>query len=159
MAAPTCASSDVARLLLTRVGDPGGDFSASTHPTAVQVAALIAQVVVEVQAVVGADVDPSLASLATLTVATGVAAQVELSFTDDDAEDPASKYAQLIALYWGEGPDSKNGVGGRLGLLAKAQADIDSGGDLGTVEDPRPWATFPDPALVGAPVTSWYERY
>lgn len=159
MSAPTCTSADVARLLLTRVGDPGGDFSPTTHPTKTQVDALILQVVVEVQAVVGTDIDASLAALATLTVATGVAAQVELAFTDDIAEDPDSKYEQFLALYWGDGPDSKSGVGGRLGLLAQAQADLDSGGDLGTVEDPRPWATFPDPVAVGAPVTTWAERY
>lgn len=158
MAAPTATSADVARLLLERVGDPGGDFTATTHPTQAQVNGLIAQIVVEVQAVVGIDVDASLASYATLTVATGAAAMVELAFTSDaDRED--SKYVRLQSRYRGnEWLVDPSKVGGMLGTLQRAQADLAAGSPLG-VDEGRPWATLPDPVRDGTPMTTWAERY
>ena len=159
MSAPTCTTAEVAAIIPERCLDSGGDFTTSTHPTAAQVGALITQIATEVMSVVGASVDSSLDSYAHLVVATGVAAQVELAFTNDVAQDANSKYEWLQDQYWGDGPDSKGGIGGRLKLLADAQADIVAGGDLGTVEDPRPWATFPDSALPGFPMTTWVERY
>lgn len=145
--APTATSADVARLILERVGDPGGDFSPTTHPTKDQVDELIAAVIQEVEARVGTTIDDSLASFGSLVVATGVAAQVELAFTSDVPRDTQSKYEQLQKLYME-----------RLGILDDAQQAINAGAEPGDVPG-TPWATFPDTTSAGFPVTTWATRW
>lgn len=159
MAAPTCTSADVAELVPERVGSTGGDFTATTTPPQVKVNDLIAKTIQEVIAAVGPTVDSSLAAYATMVVATGAAARVELAFTNAMARDPQSKYAQLWSQYWGDDP--KN-VGGMLKLLADAQSRVADGIATGVSDIVLPWGEFPlttatDPA--GVPVTLLTERY
>lgn len=145
--APTATSADVARLVLERVGDPGGDFTPSTHPTKDQVDELIAAVCEEVIARVGRTVDNTLSVFASLVVATGVAAQVELAFTSDVPRDTQSKYEQLQKLYME-----------RLGILDDAQQAITAGEEPGDMPG-MPWATFPDTNVRGFPITRWATRW
>lgn len=148
MGAPTCTSADVARLILERVGDPGGDFTVDTHPTQAQVTSTITNIATEVKAVVGATVADALDELAELVVAVGTAALIELAFTDSEgARDPQSKYGQLQARYEL-----------LLERLKVAQADVGSGDALGEGYV-GPWATMPDPPYDGTPATTWTERY
>lgn len=144
MPAPTAVSQDVANIIPERCADPSGDFTVSTNPKQASVNSIIAEIVQEVQAVVGASVDASLASFATLVVATGAAAQVELAFTNDLAADRESKYQQLQDLY-----------GARLARLKQAQETLNSGGTLGDTEPRNAQFTLPDIEQVGFPATRW----
>lgn len=141
MAGPTAASLDVAALIPERVGSTGADFTAGTTPTQAQVLDLIAKTVEEVVAVVGPTIDSSLTAYATLVVATGSAARVELSFTNDVAGDPESKYRELWEQYWGKRADGK--PAGMLALLADAQNKIADGGIPGISDPATPYAQFP----------------
>lgn len=144
MAAPTATSANVAAVVPERVTDPSGDFTISTNPTKARVDQLIAQVVVEVQAVVGPDVPAALADYATLVVATGAAALVELGATNAGYRDAPSKYEFLRDLYRGSNPDE---VGGMLEILDGAIRAANSGGEIGD-EVGRPWATMPQDVSV-----------
>jgi hypothetical protein len=163
--APTCSTADVAALIPERCGATSGDFSGTTNPTATQVTSVIAQIAGEVMAVVGPTVDDSLTAFAKLVVATGAAAQVELSFTDQEARDTESKYEWLIDLYCG-GVTIKAGtngespmVGGRLALLADAAAKIAAGGTPGINDPATAYGVFPDLTFPVVPVTTWIEGY
>lgn len=140
--APVAASGDVAAIIPERVLDPGGDFGVNTNPTQAQVQSVIAAIIEEVQVNAGALIDDTLAAYATLTVATGAAAQVELAFTNDLSTDAQSKYAQLWAQYQT-----------RLKWLDTAQQVINQGGSIGE-RDPRD-AQFTLP-LVNDPLQPMY---
>lgn len=159
MAAPTCTAADVAAIIPERALSAGGSFTNDTTPTLGEVQSLITQVAQEVIAAVGPDIDSSLASFAQLTVATGVAAQVELAFTDDLAKDVESKYTQLQRQYWGSGPDSRTGIGGRLQLLADAQNKLNQGGESGIAGPESAQAIMPNSAAAGFPQTTWSSRF
>lgn len=126
-APPAAATSDVAQRIPERVSDATGDFSSGTYPQASQVSTLIAEIVQEVQTEVGTNVDSSLASLATLVVSLGAAAQVELGYFSNQAPDNESKYTWLQQRYEAS-----------LVRLARAQAQINQGVTVGqsTQEDP-----------------------
>ncbi len=149
--APAAATLDVATLIPERVSDPEGDFTSSTNPTQEQVSTLVDQIIGEVQALCGLTIDDSLASFATLVVATGAAAQVELGFTNDLGGDKTSKYEQLQALFEA-----------RLARLRDAQAVLNGGGTLGS-DDPNvtenAYYTFPDTSTPGFPITTWSTRF
>lgn len=139
-AAPTATSADVAAVVPERVLDPGGDFTPATEPTKVRVDQLIAQIVVEVQAVVGPLIPDALAAYATLVVATGAASLVELGLTNAGYRDAATKYEFLRDLYRGDDPEK---VGGMLKILDDSVRAANEGDTLG--EDPVgfPVATMP----------------
>jgi hypothetical protein len=152
--APAAATADVASIIPERVSDPGGDFTSTTNPPQEQVQAIIGQLVAEVQALCGLTIDDSLKDFATLVVATGAAAQVELGFTNDLGGDKTSKYEQLDLLFEA-----------RLARLHDAQSVLNTGGTLGGVDDTIPenaYYTFPDTSTdtrFGFPITTWDSRF
>lgn len=149
--APASATADVAAIVPERVSDPGGDFTSTTNPTQEQVVAIVNQIVSEVQALCGLIIDDSLAAFATLVVATGAAAQVELGFTNDLGGDKTSKYEQLQALFEA-----------RLARLHDAQAVLNGGGTLGSEDTnvvPSSEYSFPDTTVAGFPITTWSSRF
>lgn len=131
-----CTSAQAATLVLDRVQDASGDFTTLTYPTKARVDALIVEIINEVQSRVGLLVDDQLAALATLTVATGVAAQIELSFSDqEEGQDAKSKYAAFKTSY-----DE------RLAMLADAVVRLVEGGGL-VPEGGKAWASFHVPDI------------
>lgn len=156
MPAPTATSADVAAIVPERVTDPSGDFTALTNPTQGRVELLVAQIVQEVQAIVGSEIPDALTAYATLVIATGTAALVELGFTNSNARDTESKYEFLRDLYRG---DKANEVGGMLAILDASIRAITEGGAEGDAAVGMPWATMPDLNTAGVGerggYTSW----
>ena len=146
--APTCSTADVATLLLDRVNTTGGDFTANTYPTQAKVTGLIAQVAGRVQARVGTLVDDSLTAFAKLVVATGVAAQVELAFTDDDGQDAQSKYQVLNKEFLD-----------MLKELGDAESRIETGGDVEEGGIAFGQFSVPDTSQFRYPMTRAMERW
>lgn len=160
----TPSVDDVAALIPQRTGDPTGaaqtTFTATTVPTATQVANIIGQVVNEVAGTVGVvpDNDPggpgvraSLIDMAKRVVALGAAAEVETSFYPDQNVGGMGIGAVLYARY-------KDAL---KGLLSGVQTVL-GGGAPGSADMGVPVYSFPamtDVPTPGAPLTTYGEQF
>lgn len=135
--------ADVAALIPQRTGDQtgraSGAFSATTVPTDVQVANLIAGTANEVTAVVGSNPDAAISAMAAHVTAVGTASYVESGFYPDENTTAQGPAAQLLVRFqW---------------LVAELKSAARGDGDV--AGPPAPLWQFPAALETGYGTSTW----